>query len=221
MPRNLDEVLERAKDIQYSSKTRFNTSRAKEEEALRDALTHVHREAAAAPAQGSAGRAAGRARARAPDLDRPPDQPPRRVLVAVEGLRVLARHGARAVGRRPGRHAQDAARPALAQRVQRRHAACGRYDLLPRTVDPAAHPMKIDDVRKRAFAMPLTSPAFPPGPYRFVNREFFIVTYRTDPDALRAVDARAARDHRADRQVRVHPHARLDRLRRLHRERAR
>jgi acetoacetate decarboxylase len=43
------------------------------------------------------------------------------------------------------------------------------------------------DVRKNAFAMPLTSPAFPPGPYRFVNREFFIVTYRTDPDALRAV----------------------------------
>lgn len=43
------------------------------------------------------------------------------------------------------------------------------------------------EVRKRAFSMPLTSPAFPPGPYRFVNREFFIVTYRTDPDALRAV----------------------------------
>src|SRR5258707_13930864 len=35
--------------------------------------------------------------------------------------------------------------------------------------------------------MPLTSPAFVPGPYRFVNREFLIVTYRTDPDALRAV----------------------------------
>jgi len=43
------------------------------------------------------------------------------------------------------------------------------------------------DVRSRAFAMPLTNPAFPPGPYRFVNREFFIITYRTDPDALRAV----------------------------------
>ena len=43
------------------------------------------------------------------------------------------------------------------------------------------------EVKARAFAMPLTSPAFPPGPYRFVNREFFIVTYRTDPDALRAV----------------------------------
>ena len=43
------------------------------------------------------------------------------------------------------------------------------------------------EVRERAFAMPLTSPAFPPGPYRFVDREFFIVTYRTDPEALRAV----------------------------------
>lgn len=44
-----------------------------------------------------------------------------------------------------------------------------------------------DEVRARAYAMPLTSPAFPPGPYRFVNREFFIITYRTDPDALAAV----------------------------------
>ncbi|MFO1414314.1 MAG: acetoacetate decarboxylase [Burkholderiales bacterium] len=43
------------------------------------------------------------------------------------------------------------------------------------------------EVKRRAFAMPLTNPAFPPGPYRFINREFFVVTYRTDPDALRAV----------------------------------
>ena len=47
--------------------------------------------------------------------------------------------------------------------------------------------MNIADVKRNAFAMPLTSPAFPPGPYRFKNREFLIVTYRTDPDALRAV----------------------------------
>ena len=47
--------------------------------------------------------------------------------------------------------------------------------------------MKIDDVRRGAFAMPLTSPSFPRGPYRFVSREFLIVTYRTDPRALRAV----------------------------------
>jgi acetoacetate decarboxylase len=47
--------------------------------------------------------------------------------------------------------------------------------------------MNIADVKRKAFAMPLTSPAFPPGPYRFVNREFLIVIYRTDLDALRAV----------------------------------
>ncbi|HYL88575.1 MAG TPA: acetoacetate decarboxylase [Burkholderiales bacterium] len=47
--------------------------------------------------------------------------------------------------------------------------------------------MKIDDVLDRAFAMPLTSPSFPRGPYRFVNREYLVVAYRTDPAALRAV----------------------------------
>ncbi len=47
--------------------------------------------------------------------------------------------------------------------------------------------MKLADVRKNAFAMPLTSPAFPPGPYRFCNREYMIITYRTDPERLRAV----------------------------------
>src|SRR5258708_38472294 len=35
--------------------------------------------------------------------------------------------------------------------------------------------------------MPLTSPASPPGPYRFVNREYLIITYRTDPAMLRTV----------------------------------
>ncbi|HTT08173.1 MAG TPA: acetoacetate decarboxylase [Gammaproteobacteria bacterium] len=47
--------------------------------------------------------------------------------------------------------------------------------------------MKEDDVRRRAFAMPLTSPAYPPGPYRFVNREYLIITYRTDPAILEQV----------------------------------
>ena len=47
--------------------------------------------------------------------------------------------------------------------------------------------MKISDIRANAFAMPMTSPAFPPGPYRFMRREFLIITYRTDMDALRAV----------------------------------
>jgi len=47
--------------------------------------------------------------------------------------------------------------------------------------------MKISDVRSLAFAMPLTNPSYPPAPYRFVNREYVIVTYRTDPAALAAV----------------------------------
>jgi acetoacetate decarboxylase len=47
--------------------------------------------------------------------------------------------------------------------------------------------MKESDVRARAFAMPLTSPAFPPGPYRFRQREYLIIAYRTNPDRLRAL----------------------------------
>jgi len=47
--------------------------------------------------------------------------------------------------------------------------------------------MKADEVVKCAFAMPLTSPAFPPGPYRFVDREYLIITYKTDRAALEAV----------------------------------
>lgn len=47
--------------------------------------------------------------------------------------------------------------------------------------------MKLDEVRKQAFAMPLTNPAYPRGPYRFYDREFVVITYRSDPEALRAV----------------------------------
>ena len=47
--------------------------------------------------------------------------------------------------------------------------------------------MKEGEVRERAFAMPLMSPAYPPGPYRFVNREYIIIAYRTDPQILRAL----------------------------------
>lgn len=47
--------------------------------------------------------------------------------------------------------------------------------------------MTRDEVRRRAFAMPIANPSYPMGPYRFVNREFLIITYRTDPAALRRV----------------------------------
>ncbi len=47
--------------------------------------------------------------------------------------------------------------------------------------------MTPDTVRTHAFSMPLTNPSYPRGPYRFINREYLILTYRTDRDALRAV----------------------------------
>lgn len=46
--------------------------------------------------------------------------------------------------------------------------------------------MNIDDVRK-SFAMPATSPSFSRGPYRFRDREYLIIEYETDIDALQAV----------------------------------
>lgn len=44
--------------------------------------------------------------------------------------------------------------------------------------------MTEDDVRQTAFAMPLTRPAYPRGPYRFIDREYLILTYRSDPEVL-------------------------------------
>ena len=44
--------------------------------------------------------------------------------------------------------------------------------------------MTEDEVRKGAFAMPFDNPAYPVGPYRFVDREYLIITYRTDPALL-------------------------------------
>ena len=47
--------------------------------------------------------------------------------------------------------------------------------------------MKENEVLSKAFAMPLTNPAYPIGPYRFYNREYLIITYRTDAKKLKEV----------------------------------
>ncbi|HEV3429053.1 MAG TPA: acetoacetate decarboxylase [Paraburkholderia sp.] len=47
--------------------------------------------------------------------------------------------------------------------------------------------MDLAQIRREAFAMPVHNPAYPRPPFRFVNREYFIITYETDPDALRAI----------------------------------
>ena len=55
-----------------------------------------------------------------------------------------------------------------------------------------SHAMKDSDDRKRSQGTRVRDAVDQSGvsartSYRFVNREFLIVTYRTDPDALRAV----------------------------------
>jgi acetoacetate decarboxylase len=46
--------------------------------------------------------------------------------------------------------------------------------------------MKHEDVLRLAFSMPLDTPSYPRGPYRFVDREYLIVGFRTDPKVLAA-----------------------------------
>ncbi|WP_109477206.1 acetoacetate decarboxylase [Paraburkholderia sp. C35] len=47
--------------------------------------------------------------------------------------------------------------------------------------------MDINTIRQSAFAMPFHNPAYPRPPFRFCHREYFIISYETDMDALRAV----------------------------------
>jgi acetoacetate decarboxylase len=47
--------------------------------------------------------------------------------------------------------------------------------------------MKVHDILNTSFSMPLTSPAYPKGPYQFINLEYLIISYETDRAALEAV----------------------------------
>ncbi len=47
--------------------------------------------------------------------------------------------------------------------------------------------MKAIDIVDNATFMPFTAPPASNGPYQFFDREYFIITYRTDPEKLRAV----------------------------------
>src|SRR5215813_7859193 len=44
--------------------------------------------------------------------------------------------------------------------------------------------MRKEDIL-RLPSMPGTSPSYPAGPYRFVNREYMVITYETDADLIR------------------------------------
>ncbi|PJD96029.1 MAG: acetoacetate decarboxylase [Legionella sp.] len=47
--------------------------------------------------------------------------------------------------------------------------------------------MNKKEIKEKAFAMPFASPAYPRGPYRFLNREFLIITYETDLQLLKEI----------------------------------
>ncbi len=46
--------------------------------------------------------------------------------------------------------------------------------------------MKKEEVLQQ-FCMPHTSPTYPRGPYRFIDREYLIISYETDADVVRAL----------------------------------
>ena len=44
--------------------------------------------------------------------------------------------------------------------------------------------MRKEDILKLP-SMPASGPSYPAGPYRFIHREFMVITYETDPDIVR------------------------------------
>jgi acetoacetate decarboxylase len=44
--------------------------------------------------------------------------------------------------------------------------------------------MRVEDILELP-SMPLAGPSYPKGPYRFINREFLVISYETDADVIR------------------------------------
>src|SRR5215813_10283103 len=54
----------------------------------------------------------------------------------------------------------------------------------PSIAPPPETTMRKSDVRKLP-SMPAAGPSYPAGPYRFVDREYMVISYETDPDIVR------------------------------------
>lgn len=52
---------------------------------------------------------------------------------------------------------------------------------------PDADPKRLPALIRDAYSMPLASPSYPRGPYRFVDREYLLISYESDPEAVRAM----------------------------------
>jgi hypothetical protein len=191
VPQTLADAAEREKDIRFPAAPGWSATRCARAISCTAAaplaalLPKARR--ASAEVQALAGGHAGRARhpgARDPSAQgqRDPDQ----------GLRVLPPVHDRALAGRRRRHGR---RAAAAGPPGRR----GEFRVLDHPdASMARHPPAVTsketrheqhDVRAQAWAMPLTSPIYPRGPYRRINREFMVISYRTDPALLAAVPA--------------------------------
>jgi acetoacetate decarboxylase len=45
--------------------------------------------------------------------------------------------------------------------------------------------MKVEEIL-RAPSIPIASPSYPAGPFRFINREYLVISYESDPEAIRS-----------------------------------
>lgn len=58
-------------------------------------------------------------------------------------------------------------------------------------IEPGALSMNTEDILQLP-SMPAASPSYPLGPYRFIDREYLIITYQSGPEAIRSGAAGAA-----------------------------
>ena len=213
VPRTLGEVATRQKEIQYSSRTRANSDRFKKEQKLRNALADL---ISKLPDQLRA----------TPEFALLNPEAGRKVYNIIQ-LIYRSKHyegeskdfefSASSMEDHWAAGLSDTIRTLRHPEVLERPTQCGRR-LHVRSRDARADvAMNATEVRERAFAMPLTQPAYPPGPYRFYDREFLIITYRTDREKLRALVPEPLEVDLRPGEIRVHPDAEFHRLRRLHR----
>ena len=125
MPTTLAEASEREKDIRYSSRTRLNTTFELRRQATLQAARRLVAKLPASLRDDPDAKALAALPVEAAVVGRAPDLPQQALREPVEGLRVLARLDARALGRRHRRHAGDArgsalgaARAAVARRAR-------------------------------------------------------------------------------------------------------
>ena len=78
--------------------------------------------------------------------------------------------------------------------LDHRHAVAGRRRLDRPLEEGVA--MRKEDILELP-SMPAAGPSYPAGPYRFINREYMVITYETDPE----IDPRSSCPSRSNRSI--------------------